>query len=75
MRRFLWALTVTLAFLPESAAQALNVYFGNLHSHTAYSDGTGTPQRLREAFIIFGRLEKQCRQLLNARIPFSPACC
>jgi hypothetical protein len=23
----------------------LNVYFGNLHSHTAYSDGTGTPQQ------------------------------
>jgi len=28
-------------------AAELNVYFGNLHSHTSYSDGSGTP---REAF-------------------------
>jgi len=27
----------------SSAASGMNFYFGNLHSHTAYSDGTGTP--------------------------------
>jgi len=26
-----------------SALGGMNVYFGNLHAHTAYSDGTGTP--------------------------------
>lgn len=41
----LLAVSVTpLAFLQ---AQAPNVYFGNLHSHTSYSDGSGTP---REAY-------------------------
>ncbi|MFQ5962675.1 MAG: CehA/McbA family metallohydrolase [Candidatus Scalinduaceae bacterium] len=25
-------------------AQSLQVYFGNLHSHTSYSDGSGTPE-------------------------------
>lgn len=29
------------------AQQSMQVYFGNLHSHTKYSDGTGTP---RDAF-------------------------
>lgn len=31
----IWALSPVLA--------APNVYFGNLHSHTSYSDGSGTP--------------------------------
>jgi hypothetical protein len=29
--------------LPASPGQAYNVYYGNLHSHTSYSDGIGTP--------------------------------
>lgn len=28
---------------PTTASVSLNVYFGNLHAHTAYSDGSGTP--------------------------------
>lgn len=30
------------AFGPEAAAAEVNVYFGNLHSHTSASDGTGS---------------------------------
>jgi len=36
-----------LLLLGESggaSAQELQVFFGNLHSHTSYSDGTGTPE-------------------------------
>ena len=29
----------------ESRAQSLEVYFGNLHSHTSYSDGAETPEK------------------------------
>lgn len=54
-RRVVWLSLLLAAFLVcgRSAEQAvqptapLNAYFGNLHSHTAYSDGTGTP---REAY-------------------------
>ncbi|MCW5769304.1 MAG: CehA/McbA family metallohydrolase [Phycisphaeraceae bacterium] len=31
------------AFALPTLAQPLNVYFGNLHAHTSYSDGSGTP--------------------------------
>jgi hypothetical protein len=37
-------LLALLAFLPLPA-QDLRIFFGNLHSHTAYSDGTGTPEQ------------------------------
>ncbi len=33
----------------QEAAPAYNLYFGDLHSHTEYSDGTGTPD---EAFTV-----------------------
>ena len=29
-----------------AALGGMNVYSGNLHSHTAYSDGTGTPAQV-----------------------------
>ncbi len=39
------------------SGQDLHIYFGNLHSHTAYSDGTGTPEQAythaREAGLDF----------------------
>jgi hypothetical protein len=38
-------LGVLQAASPVAQPGALNVFFGNLHSHTAYSDGTGTPQQ------------------------------
>ncbi len=51
MKRF-WLLvaimvTVVCAVAQAAAAEDLRVYFGNLHSHTKYSDGQGTP---REAY-------------------------
>ena len=33
-----------LLTVPSTQAQDPNVYFGNLHSHTSFSDGSGTPQ-------------------------------
>lgn len=41
-------LAFAFALLPagcvgSASAQTLNVYFGNLHAHTSYSDGSGTP--------------------------------
>src|SRR5207247_1600845 len=38
---------VLVLFSSSLTAGELKVYFGNLHSHTSYSDGSGTP---REAF-------------------------
>jgi hypothetical protein len=38
---------ILLAALAGPAAAQDNVYFGNLHAHTVYSDGSGTPE---EAF-------------------------
>lgn len=29
----------------QQAMGDMNIYFGNLHNHTAYSDGTGTPEQ------------------------------
>ncbi|MBA3904988.1 MAG: hypothetical protein C0522_15145, partial [Rhodocyclaceae bacterium] len=37
------SLALGLVLLGAADAAAQNVYFGNLHAHTAYSDGTGTP--------------------------------
>jgi hypothetical protein len=34
---------VLVALVAAAPCQAFNVYFANLHSHTAYSDGIGTP--------------------------------
>src|SRR4051812_8057402 len=39
MRRVIFA----IALLWSAALAAQSVYFGNLHSHTSYSDGSGTP--------------------------------
>lgn len=33
-----------MAASPTARGQALRVYFGNLHSHTSYSDGRATPE-------------------------------
>jgi DNA/RNA endonuclease YhcR with UshA esterase domain len=38
----LFGLVLLVGSLP---CQAYNVYYGNLHSHTAYSDGIGTPSQ------------------------------
>jgi hypothetical protein len=46
-RCFLAVVCVVACFgaSPPAAAQEPQVYFGNLHSHTAYSDGSGTPEQ------------------------------
>ncbi|MDY6825030.1 MAG: CehA/McbA family metallohydrolase [Thermodesulfobacteriota bacterium] len=38
---------IYVGFYDPDTAGGMNMYFGNLHSHTAYSDGEGTPE---EAF-------------------------
>lgn len=43
MRSMLTLALVLALTLPPSASAAENVYFGNLHAHTSYSDGRGTP--------------------------------
>lgn len=43
MLRRLMLVASLLLLTPTSPAQELKVYFGNLHSHTKYSDGSGTP--------------------------------
>jgi hypothetical protein len=43
-----------------ASAQTLHVYFGNLHSHTAYSDGTGTPQTAFDYARTTGKLDFLC---------------
>ena len=40
LKRFIFS---TAALLSASPLQAQNVYFGTLHAHTSYSDGSGTP--------------------------------
>lgn len=50
--------TKTTAIIDVAApaiTQGLNVYFGNLHAHTEYSDGTGTPE---EAFAYARNVAK-----------------
>lgn len=42
MRRIMAFLSIWITYL-ALATSAPNVYFGNLHSHTSYSDGSGTP--------------------------------
>lgn len=45
MKRFLLVLTVLLCVsLGYGQFEGLNLYFGNLHSHTSYSDGQKTPK-------------------------------
>ena len=44
MSQFLRFLAVALGIFWPAIATGQNVYFGNLHSHTSYSDGSGTPE-------------------------------
>jgi hypothetical protein len=51
----LLTLFFTLAF--PILGQDLKIFFGNLHSHTAYSDGTGTPAQAYEYARTMGKLD------------------
>jgi hypothetical protein len=42
---------------PSGQPTVLQVFFGNLHSHTAYSDGTGTPQEAYDHARTAGQLD------------------
>jgi hypothetical protein len=42
---------------PTAATASLNFYFGNLHAHTAYSDGTGTPKEAYSYARTKGKLD------------------
>ena len=44
LRYVLFAIAAAPALAAAQAAES-NVYFGNLHSHTSYSDGSGTPEQ------------------------------
>ena len=46
LRHTKWLVLFVFVFLTLSAQD--NVYFGNLHSHTSYSDGSGTPAQAYE---------------------------
>lgn len=48
MTRLRLALGFLLALAGSACAQSERVFFGNLHSHTSYSDGSGTPD---EAYL------------------------
>lgn len=48
-RRLYLALGLTVALAALGTARAQQVYFGTLHAHSSYSDGTGTPA---EAFAM-----------------------
>jgi len=57
-------------FLCAKADSSYNLYFGNLHAHTSYSDGIGTPE---EAFKLmreskagdFGAITDHSKQLMD----------
>jgi hypothetical protein len=55
MGRFLWALLGSLTV--ACAVQSEDVFFGNLHSHTRNSDGSGTPDEAYKYARDVGKLD------------------
>ncbi|OUM61795.1 carbohydrate-binding module family 32 protein [Piromyces sp. E2] len=63
-------LTVLAVLFTDINAASYNLYFGNLHAHTSYSDGIGTPE---EAFKLmkeskagdFGAITDHSKQLMS----------
>ncbi|MGB9614400.1 MAG: PHP domain-containing protein, partial [Fervidobacterium sp.] len=47
-------LIVLLVLVTPVLAEDLNIYYGNLHSHTSYSDGKGTPEEAYEYAKKYG---------------------
>lgn len=43
MKRFFFALTIAICLSMSGSARATQLYFGDLHSHTSFSDGKGVP--------------------------------
>src|SRR2546429_5624721 len=60
MQRHCCLILLSFALSGSVFAQTLRVFFGNLHSHTAYSDGTGTPQDAYDYARTTGKLDFLC---------------
>src|SRR5438094_1862355 len=60
MQRLYGLILLSLVLSTSIFAQTLRVFFGNLHSHTAYSDGTGTPAEAYEYARTTGKLDFLC---------------
>src|SRR5215468_10273192 len=60
MRHFFCLILLSFALSESLFAQTLRVFFGNLHSHTAYSDGTGTPKDAYDYARTKGKLDFLC---------------
>src|SRR5438876_2999101 len=60
MRHVYGLILLSFALSGSLFAQTLRVFFGNLHSHTAYSDGTGTPQEAYDYARTTGKLDFLC---------------
>jgi hypothetical protein len=54
---FHYAAAALLGLLSASAAEDLHVYFGNLHAHTSYSDGSGFPKEAYAYARDVGKLD------------------
>lgn len=68
LNRIIVAVTVCLFFFSPARAGAYNLYFGNIHSHTSFSDGQGTPDEAFEmardvAHLDFWVLSDHAEQL------------
>lgn len=53
----LLALGLGVFFVPNVYSQDFKAYFGNLHSHTSYSDGSGTPHEAYRHAREAGKLD------------------
>jgi hypothetical protein len=60
MRQGLPLLLLVLSHSTNLFSQTPRVFFGNLHSHTAYSDGTGTPRDAFDFARTTGKLDFLC---------------
>src|ERR1051326_7621295 len=55
-----YSIVLLFAVCGGVSAQNMRVFFGNLHSHTAYSDGTGTPGEAYDYARTNGKLDFLC---------------
>ncbi|MEN3041828.1 MAG: phosphotransferase, partial [Fervidobacterium sp.] len=51
---FVFALTVSSVFANDFKYSNLRIFYGNLHSHTLFSDGRGTPEQAYQHASKYG---------------------